>query len=62
MAEITSVVISYVVGCCALATENGFPRLTSCQPLVSGNVLGSSGCTLAAGEHKIASVWLLGKD
>lgn len=39
-----------------------FSQTDSCQPPVNGRMLSSSGCTLAAGEHKIPSVWLLGKD
>lgn len=37
-------------------------QIDSCQPPVSGNALGSSGCTLAAGEYKIPSVGLSGRD
>lgn len=39
-----------------------FSQIDSCQPFESGNMLGSAGCALAAGEHKIPSVWLSGKD
>lgn len=38
-----------------------FPQIDSCQPPVSGSAL-VSGCTLAAGEYKIPSVGLSGRD
>lgn len=39
-----------------------FSQTDSCQAPVSGSVQSSSECTLAAGEHKIPSVWFLWKD
>lgn len=39
-----------------------FSQTDSCQAPVSGSVRSSSECTLAAGEHKIPSVWLLRKN